>query len=351
MVFNSFIKWWPQQMIFRRSIRTALIVFISVSVSYMFSFSEKFWITSATILVLQTAVGLTARQGLQRFLIITLSVLLASYAVMIVKNNYFIEGSAVIFISIICYFLLPVAILRLQLAIPLMMGIVVLIAMIMPPLQAPIVHYRTLDVMVGGAIGLIGSLFILPVRADDEFRKEVVPLLEICSAYFQAMIDSLYNHQEKQNLYQKKFQLEMIWQEFPDWVYETGYVAALQEGHRHFLVRIEQIRQILFVLNYLVDLDYDKELLNQIKQPLDDYVLHVQKMIRSITTVLTLEKLSEGAEDLADSFNRLENTFKQLVPYSLEALDINPESISLANFIYELQELGKMVTVLARTLR
>jgi uncharacterized membrane protein YgaE (UPF0421/DUF939 family) len=347
-MFTSFL---PEQMIVRRSIRAAVVIFIAVIISQFFAFSEKFWIPTATLLVLQTAVGLTVRQGLQRFLMITFSVLVASYVVLIVKNSYVVNVIAVIFLSIICYFSLATYKIQAQITIPLMMGIVVLIAMIMPPLPAQVIHSRTLDVIMGGVMGILASLFILPVRVDVEFRKEVLPLLASCLSYFQAIIEYFYDHKNENNLISQRRKLEMIWQEFPDWVYETGFIASLQEGYRHFLVRIDQMRQILAVLHYLASFDYEEQLLQQLKEPMDNYVEQVRKMVHAISTLLVLQKLSEGAEELDDSFNQLEITFKQLVPYSLETLAINLESVDLAHFIYELQEFGKILTIVARTLR
>jgi len=351
MRFNTLTKFWPEQAIYRSAIRAAVVIFISVYVSRIYSFAEEFWITISAMLVLQTAVGLTMRQGLQRFVLITLIVFLASYTVLAIKNNYIITAAAVIFLAIAFYYSLTAIRLRPQFTLLLMMAIVILIVFIIPPMRMYETHFRTLDVTVGGLIGLVGSMVIFPVHADTEFRKEVVPLLQSLGEYFQAIIDYLYGQRKIDNLINKKNQLTKAWQGFPDWVYETGFIPRFQAGHRHFLVRIEQIRQILFVLNYLVTYHYDQEVLQLLKQHFDDYAGHVQKLLHSITTVLSLQQLAEGADDLADSFNRLEITFKEVAPYSLETLDLNTGSLHLANFIHELRELGMQLSVLARALR
>lgn len=343
------MKLFSQQLALRRAFRAAAVIFVAAYLGHYFSFSEEFWVTTAAMMVLQTATGLTARQGVQRFLIITLSVLFSSCFIFYVRDKQVVDVVAALLMAIVCYFSL-IHVSRMQVAIPLMIGIVVLVALVIPYPAAYLFHARTFDVMMGGMIGLIGGI-ILPVSADAEFRKKVIPLLNVCFNYLSININYLFDHALEDKVIAQKNQLEKIWESFPDWVYEAGFTAVLQQGHRHFLVRIEQIRQVLYALNFLVNQPYDRELLKPLRKPMQLYVKRIEGLFHALTTVLSLEALTEGVEDVSDSFYQLEKAFKETIPVSLEALEINPEYVYLANLIDELKELGKMLIILAKALR
>jgi len=341
----------PQNMIYRRALGAMFAIFIAVFISHQVSFAEEFWITTTCMLVMQTAVGLTGRQGLQRLLVIILCVLIASYYIFYQHQRMVVDIAAIIFIAVLCYFSLAAKVIRPQVVIPLMIGIVVLMVLVIPFFPLDKTMMRVIDVVSGGLLGFFASILILPVRADVEFRKEAIPLLNACSDYLAAIIHYMFDHSLVNELVEKKMQLEVVWEDFPDWVYEAGFIAMLQQGHRHFLVRIEEVRQILLMLDHLARHEYDYDLLKKFKTVTQSYQVQIERLIQSITTVLTLQKLSEGVDDLTEEFEALEKKFKSIMPYSLEMLEINRDYVYLANFIFELKELGKMLVILARTLR
>jgi len=281
-------------------------------------------------------------------LVITLSVLLVSYLVFYLHDKSIMDVLAVILFSVACYFSSAFKIIYPNVAILLMMGLVILIAMIFPEKT---LHMRTLDVMMGGVIGLIANLFILPVRADVEFRKQTILLLKSCSDYLSAITAYLFDRSIEKDLIDKKIQLEKTWESFPDWVFEAGFAANLQQGHRHFLVRIEQVRQILLMLNHLARYSYEEELLLTLETPMKRYVAQLVQLLEAMSTVLVLQKLSDGVEDISITFDLLDAAFQKEVPYSIDSLDINQQNLYLANFIYELGELGSLLIVLTQTLR
>jgi len=45
----------------------------------------------------------------------------------------------------------------------------------------------------------------------------------------------------------------------PDWVYERGFDHTLQTGYQFFLMKIEEMSDVLFSMHHLVRYSYDKE--------------------------------------------------------------------------------------------
>jgi|GEM_PF-3351717 len=283
---------------YRCSIRAAIVIFVTVLLSHYFSSAEKFWMPVTAMLVL-----LAFQRGHVR------AALLSTVSV------------------------------------------VILLVLCMPFFPENWLYFRALDIMIGGAIGWAASLFILPVRIDDEFRKNTVPLLQACSSYLSVIVTYVFDRSFEKEVLDKKNNLEEIWGDFPSWVFEAGFSANLQQGHRHFLVRLEQIRQILFTLNHLARYNYEEEILLQLETPMKRYVAQITQLFDAISTVLVLQKLAEGVDDISVSFELLEATFKKVIPYSVESLDIGSDYICLAHLIEELRELGNLLIVLAKTLR
>jgi len=113
--------------------------------------------------------------------------------------------------------------------------------MLAPFLPSHLIYVRMYDVTLGALVGLSFSLFVFPEHADAEFRKDVVPVLKSFSEYFTAIVDFLYKKKNAEiDVKSIRRVVEQELRTFPAWVYQTGFDIALREGHRHFLVRLEQ---------------------------------------------------------------------------------------------------------------
>jgi len=77
---------YPQSFVMRRTLSIALAVFLTVFVAYYLSVGERAWVTITAFFVMQTTIGVTLRQGLQRYLLIASLLLLGSLIVLFVRN-------------------------------------------------------------------------------------------------------------------------------------------------------------------------------------------------------------------------------------------------------------------------
>lgn len=204
------------------------------------------------------------------------------------------------------------------------------------------------DVVIGASIGIIANLIILPRRADTEFREAVLPLVRECSDYFTMTANYLLQKDVKDPGNAK---LENRLLKLPLWVYERGFDSGLQVGYRFFLTRLTLISDVLFAMHHLARHEYDKELLAKIRLPMLQCMDYISQFFAAVVTVLELKELEEKVNDLEKEIDELEKQFHHVVPLSLDLLDMKRDYVYLAEFIYHLKDLRKLLLKLAEALR
>lgn len=204
------------------------------------------------------------------------------------------------------------------------------------------------DVLIGAGIGILVNVIIFPRKPDSEFREKIFPVIKLFNDYFSLIIDQLLQH--KPNQWDQAV-LENALLELPDWVYERGFDSVLQKGYQFFLMTIEHISDVLLSMHHLVQYSYDKELVAKIRPSLLQYVEQVNSFFLSIMKVLELKTLADEPSDLEQEFSQLQKQFFRIVPESLELLDIRRDYVYLAAFIYHLNDLRKLLLKMGEALR
>ncbi len=204
------------------------------------------------------------------------------------------------------------------------------------------------DVLIGSAVGIMTNLVFPPQKPDKEFRESILPAIKTLNDYFSMIIDQLL---QQDSSHFDNTALENVLLKLPDWVYEPGFNNALQTGYRFFLMKVEQMSDVLMSMHHLARYQYDKELIAKIRPTLLHYVEHVNQFFISIVTVLELKVLSEEPSDLEHEMTELQNHLFTIVPSSLELLDMRRDYVYLAAFIYDLKELRNLLLKMGEALR
>jgi hypothetical protein len=212
------------------------------------------------------------------------------------------------------------------------------------------------DVVLGGLVAVLANLLIFPRRPDIEFRQAVISVLNAYSEYLRAITDLLFRKPlaDLQAL-EKKISVEKLLQArqafFPDWVYDTGFNPLLQEGHRHFLVKVEQLGQVLFALHQIARHPIEPFLLDEFSDTVQHFVGEVQATLRLFVVRLALQKTPDALDDFGDDITILEETYRKVIRVPLEALDMSSDYIDIAALIYDLKDMHKILLKLAEALR
>jgi hypothetical protein len=233
---------------------------------------------------------------------------------------------------------------------------VILIAILIPAPHQDLLYARLSDISIGAVIGILVNLSIFPSRVDEEFRSSVIPMLNIYSEYLTCIFDLLFKGKDSlSNTQAQRINFEKIIQAqsafFPMWVYESGLSVTLQPGHRHFLVMIERIGQILLSMHQIARQQIDDTLLQPMREPLITMRDQVKNIIQALVTVLNLKKLHGPVSDLGGELEKLEEAYKTAVPLPIELLDMSKNYIYLAAFIQDLKDLRFALVRLGNALK
>jgi uncharacterized membrane protein YccC len=354
-VKNTLRYFQPEAQIIRRALSMAIGVFAAVLIDHFYSVTREFWVPMIAFLVIYMTVHLNLRQMLERVLMIFFTVACASWLCRSINQQVIIDVMVVL-VFIVGYGLHANSLARGNaISIPLLVAIVVLM-MLIPFPSSMLLYARMHDVVLGGIVGLAASLLVFPGRPDVDFRKGVIPVLQAYREYLVAIIDLLFREPDaEKNAKAMKVRVEQVLQVqqafFPDWVYDTGFNPELQQGHRHFLIKIEQLGQVLFALHQIARHAIDVTLLEEFREPILHYVAQTERLMALFVARLNLQKVDEPVSDYTEEIAVLEKTYRKVIQVPLELLDTSQDFIDLAAFIHDLKDIQKILIKIAEALR
>ena len=178
----------------------------------------------------------------------------------------------------------------------------------------------------------------------------VVPMLNAYQDYFISIINLLLQR-DVLGATQKRIVVDNVFKKLPDWFYNNRLDIAIQIGRRYFLLKLERLGEILFSMHHLARHSFDEILVEKIREPVLQCAEKTKQFFGAFVTVLELAELKEGIDDFSEEIARFENQFRTAVPYSTELLDVSKDYVYLAEFIFELKELRRVLLKIAEALR
>jgi hypothetical protein len=282
----------------RHLCRIIIALGLAFIVNHFYSFSNGWWLPLGAFFVMLTNTGSAIYQGVLRYVLLLIVVGMASW--------------------------------------------------IFEPVE--LIHLRTYDITLGAFIGIIANVVIFPDRVDVDFRQSVALILKDYIGYFQFIVHLLLA-QEKNLVENEKIIVEKALQKLPIWVYETGFDFALQRGYRYFIMKVNELAEILFSMHHLARYTFSNDLLAVIKVPLLDSVEKGEQFFTSFINVLNLKTITDMPQDFYHEIQIMENNFKQKIPLQIDILDISKEYVYLIEFIYNIRELQDILIKMAEALR
>jgi hypothetical protein len=351
------VKTFPfEAVLSRRAFSTALAMFAAVYVDAYYSILHEFWVGLTTILILQMTVRLNFQEEMLRFVVIMASVTIGTLFVLHVSPPLAVNVIMILVFITSCYIHTnyPPKISGFSPA--LMVGMVFLMMLMPFKSSANLLFERLHDAVLGGFIGIIAGLLVLPGRPDVDFRAGVIPIIKIYRDYFSAIAALLFKEEgaskrvdEKKSLVEKYFGEGHAY--FPDWVYQRGFTANLREGHRHFLLRIEEMGEVLFALNFHARFLYPEDTLEILRAPITRCVNDIMQLMSDLMVVLEKTKLTSEPSELTEDIIILENMFQDKLALPFELLETSKEQINMLGFIYCLKDLQRILGSLEQALR
>jgi uncharacterized membrane protein YccC len=336
-----------KMLILRRALGSDVALLVALLCDHYYADTQYLWIPLITVLILLVSYDADIKQILQTFLIVVLSVLISAF---ISKKIHSI--SSLFIVATTCFILC--CLLEQIFYSFLFMPVACVFMLLVSPMYGDADFYALMhDVIVGGVIGVVArSLFFSGTLVTD-FRQRAVLLLNGYSNYLSAIGDVMLQQPEApERCAQQKVVVETLLQtEFPHWVYQRGFSPMLQQGHRHFLVRLEQIGEILFAMNYAVRKPVTPDLLAELQNAIAQSIEGVKSIIAALVVRLDTENFDKPVSDLNTEIEQLESKYREFINLPLELLDTSPDALTLTLFTYGLKDLQKNLIKIAEALR
>lgn len=279
-------------------LRMTTTFIIAITISYFFSFSEKFWIPLAALLAMLTPIGSVVYNGIRWLVLMILVVIVGSWMFSDMSLTY----------------------------------------------------VRVIDVTIGSIIGILANLFLFPRRPDVEFRRRMVLILNAYSEYLDSLIHSFFHKKHEEPISKRIYLENLLRKDFPDWVFKTGYNIALRSGHRFFAATISKMSFLLFSMHQAVIHTWDADLKNQLEIPMQNLVSRAREIISTINIILELKQVVEKPEDFFDDIKVMEVILKKKIR-SLELLSLSDADIYPESVLFDLKDFHTALIKLIETLR
>lgn len=209
------------------------------------------------------------------------------------------------------------------------------------------------DMTLGAIVSALTGWIVFPIHEDEIFRLAVVPILESYSAYLVATKKMFLGQDEsKINFTQAKQRAEQMQLSCsPTWAYSKGFNPELRKGHKHFLIRLGQFSQVLFSLSWPARHVLDEDFIKDFEQPISQCITRMTDLMKALILRLELKVPEKIVPDFSEDIRILEMIYHEVIPEPLTLLDMSEEVIYLAEFIYNLKDLQKVMLKLAESLR
>ncbi|MES2216847.1 MAG: FUSC family protein [Pseudomonadota bacterium] len=333
--------------VLRRALGAAAALVIALMGEHFYADTPQLWISVTAVLIMLVSYDADIKQVIQCFLIVVASVFVAA------KLGHVVHATSALFILAAVLVVLCCVLEQLFYAF-LFMPVACVFMLMVTPMFGDIDNYALMhDVVMGGIIGVVARGLFFSGSAATDFRQRVVLVLNVYSQYLSAIGELLLQQPEAAlHCEQQKIAVEKVLQaEFPHWVYQRGFNPVLQQGHRHFLVRLEQIGEILFAMNYAARRPVTPDLLKGLQASMQQSIDGAQNIIAALIVRLRTESFDKPVSDLQDEITQLENNYRAFIDLPIELVDTSQDAMTLSAVIYGLKDLQKNLVKIAEALR
>jgi hypothetical protein len=326
-------------------------VLTALVINNVIHFDHAGWLVLATFLCSQTTRGTPIRQGIIFCFTIILAVMLAAFLGLIPLTllTYAVVASVFVISGYIVFLFRPLS--NKEIFHFLLFVLVLAIASLSPKkIQTPISDYL-LSIGLGAVIGIAFNQLFFSIRLNKFFFRGVSPLLKSLKDYSNTLTNNFVTKENSKLLNEQRLQIEKSmlsqYSGYPSWVYETGFNPGLRSSWRYFLINLEQVTEIYFVLDFFAQRHTDVTLLSE-------YIVTTMQKNEELLDVLI--QYVEGQQriniesDFTSDLTALEDALRRIVPNQIELLDISPDYISLTALVINIRDLRGLLLKLVMSL-
>lgn len=195
--------------------------------------------------------------------------------------------------------------------------------------------HRILMMAMGGTIGMLCGLLVLPVLPYWEFQQGVAPVLNTLIAYSSALGGKILQSGEADlALGKARADIERVlsssMNEYPEWVFEPGFNRNFRSSFRYVLIQLDRVAEIFFSLDYYVRQPTDPELLAAVAPQMVMVLEKNAELLEVIRSFFLGERMTMHAVNYTSDITDIHNVMRNVLPGGVELLDVVPDYLNLA---------------------
>lgn len=246
---------------------------------------------------------------------------------------------SVIISAVICYLNRPLS--QESIFLTLLFPVVLLLSTLFPEMDKNILYSWLMDAVIALVLSILVQ-FIFSKNLVKKFRIDMSLLFSILNH------DVKYLFDEGASI--SRIKLSMLSMRYPEWIVRMGLNPGLRSGFRFFLVRLEQIIELLFSLDYFIRSNLNQEILNHIKPEL----LLVNKqnaiLLDSLSHYFKQKTQVAIQDDLTSDVLALDKKLREMIPARLALLDVSYDDMKITMIVRDIKDIRLLLLQLIAAL-
>lgn len=211
-------------------------------------------------------------------------------------------------------------------------------------------------VISGILVSILFYRFLISIRSAKKFSRAVLPAIIAVKEYAQVLKSSLQGKGQAELLAEKKRQLQKALTlksgMYPEWVFGSGFNPGLRAGTRSFLIKLDRVVELLFAMECLMHKQTHSfyQYMTNPSFPIMEVMQKNEELIAIIESYFKAEKQIEPEGNFTSDITMLENGLHQIVPNSIELLDISPDYLQLTALVRSVKDMRQVLLAMISAL-
>lgn len=194
--------------------------------------------------------------------------------------------------------------------------------------------------------------FLKRLRPVPNFKAGILPLLLSLSAYLETWIDDLQSEEE---IYLDESRDNIIAHMidrcvYPEWVFDVGFNPGLRAGFRFFLIKLDQVIETFFSINYLIHRKIAPELMQPLTLDLIETIKRNNQLILALVNFFQHGTYVDTDENFMGDMVALSENMQDRIPNDLEVLGISPDYIAVTSLVRDIKDMRELLLQLILSL-
>lgn len=194
--------------------------------------------------------------------------------------------------------------------------------------------------------------FLKRLRPVPNFKAGILPLLLSLSAYLEAWINDLQSEEETSlDGHRDNIIAHMIDKRvYPEWVFDVGFNPGLRAGFRFFLIKLDQVIETFFSINYLIHRKIAPELMEPLTSNLIETIKRNNELILALVHFFQNGTYVDTNENFMGDMTALSENMQNRIPNDLEVLGISPDYIAVTSLVRDIKDMRELLLQLILSL-